>query len=64
MSKTALINAFADSIGRMFGILFLLGTFGLAVYFSVCKPDFAFAALFYSPSIIFALVSLIMGKRK
>lgn len=64
IAKTSLINAVADAIGRVFGVFFLMGTFGVAVYFSVFEKDFGFATLFYSPSIIFAIISLIKGKKK
>lgn len=64
IAKTSLINARADAIGRVFGVFFLMGTFGVAVYFSVFEKDFGFATLFYSPSIIFAIISLIKGRKK
>lgn len=57
-------NTICDIIGRVFGMLFLLFTFAAALHFSFVDKSIEFAALFYSPSIVFALAVLIKGRRK
>ncbi len=63
MERTTSLASLGDFIGRIFGIVFLLGTFGVACYFAFQVRSFEFAALFYSPSIIFAFISLIKGRK-
>lgn len=57
-------NTIIDIIGRVFGMLFLVITFGVALYFSFIDRSFEFAAMFYSPSIVFALAAIITGRHK
>lgn len=63
-SGVRITNTIIDSVARLFGIVFLFGTIAASGYFAFIKPDFKFAALFFSPTIVLALIALIMGRKK
>lgn len=62
-SGIRIANTVIDFIARLFGIAFLFATVVASGYFAFVTPDFRFAALFFSPTVVLALIALIMGKK-